>query len=133
MPVTKTILKRVRQQAIIKFVGDGLANVDLNADLKLADETFKGYGLSNVNINSVIWSATDSAANPILIQRNSSNIFVLFGNDNWKFSQQFGFVDTQNNSSNITVSIPSPGGTLILGLTKADGYVIPNDQLYVNR
>jgi len=133
MAVTKTILKKVRQQAIVKLVGDGLANIDLNSDLRLPDETFKGYALSNVNINSVVWSATDSSPNPILIQRNSANILILFGNDNWTFSQQFGFVESTNNFANITVSIPSPGGTVILGLTKAEGYVPPDTQLYKNR
>ena len=39
MPISKFILKRVRQQAVVKFVGDGTANVDLVADLKLPDET----------------------------------------------------------------------------------------------
>jgi len=133
MPVTKSILKKVRQQAIVKLVGDGTATIDLNADLKLADETFKGYANTNVNINSIVWSITDSAASPVLIQRNLSNVMILFGNDNWGFSQQFGFVDTSNNTSNISVTIPAPGGTVILGLTKNEGYAVPNDQFYVNR
>jgi len=126
MPVTKTILKRVRQQAIVKLVGDGSATIDLNADLKLADETFKGYANANVNINSIMWSVPDSA--PTLVQRNNSNVMILVGNDNWSMTQMLGFSEISNNTANITVTIPGFGGTVYLGLTKADGYTLPNDQ-----
>lgn len=126
MPITKTVLKRVRQQAVVKLVGDGTATIDLDADLKTSAETFKGYANANVNINSIIWSVPDTA--PTLIQRNSSNVLLLVGNDNWSFTQMIGFSDTSNNTSNITVTIPSFGGTVILGLTKTDGYTTPNDQ-----
>ena len=38
MPVVKTVLKKVRQQAGIKLIGDGTATIT-SLDLKLADET----------------------------------------------------------------------------------------------
>jgi len=120
MAVTKTILKKVAQQAVIKFVGDGMANVDLNSDLKLSSETFAGYANANVNINSVVWSLPD--ATNALVQRNNSNIFILHGNDNWTFTQAYGYADTANNTSNISVTLPTGGGTLILGVTKTAGY-----------
>jgi hypothetical protein len=131
MPITKTILKKVRQQAIIKLVGDGTATVDINADLKLADETFKGYANANVNINSIMWSVPDTA--PTLIQRNTSNVLILVGNDNWSFTQMLGFSDSSNNTANISVTIPGSGGTVILGLTKAEGFAPPNDQFAIIR
>jgi hypothetical protein len=53
MAITKSILKKVRQQAIVKFVGDGTANVDCNVDVRLSDETFIGYGNANLNINTI--------------------------------------------------------------------------------
>ena len=59
MAVTKTVIKKVRQQAVVKFVGDGQANVDLNSDLALADETFLGYANTNVTITGMVWSASD--------------------------------------------------------------------------
>lgn len=127
MPITKTILKKQRQQAVVELVGDGTASIDLNADLTLSDETFKGYANCNVNINSAVFSVPDG--NVTLITRNSSNILLIYGNDNWAFSQQFGYVLNQNNTSNISVTIPSPGGTVILGLTKAAGYQEPNQQI----
>ena len=131
MPITKTILKKVRQQAIIKLIGDGTATIDINADLKLADETFKGYANANVNINSIMWSVPDTA--PTLIQRNSSNVLILVGNDNWSFTQMLGFSDSSNNTANISVTIPGSGGTVILGLTKAEGFAPPNDQFAIIR
>lgn len=126
MPITKTILKKVRQQAVIQLVGDGTANIDLNADLCLADETFKGYANANVNINAVTFSTNETA--PIIISRGGANVLILYGNDNWYFAQNQGFVLTQNNTSNITVTIPSATGTVILGLTKAAGYAEPDRQ-----
>lgn len=131
MPITKTVLKKVRQQAIVKLVGDGTATIDLNADLKLADETFKGYANTNVNINSIVWSVPDTA--PTLIQRNGSNVLILVGNDNWSFTQMLGFSDSSNNTANISVTIPGSGGTVILGLTKAEGFAPPNDQFAIIR
>jgi len=133
MAVTKTVLKKVRQQAVVKFVGDGTANVDLDVDLKLADETFLGYANTNVTINGMVWSATDSAANPVLIKRpfTGANVAVLFGNDNWSLSQMFGFVDSSNSSSNIQITLPPAGGTLYLTLTKKNGYQEPDQQTKV--
>lgn len=131
MPITKTVLKKVRQQAIVKLVGDGTATIDINADLKLADETFKGYANTNVNINSIVWSVPDTA--PTLIQRNGSNVLILVGNDNWSFTQMLGFSDSSNNTANISVTIPGSGGTVILGLTKAEGFAPPNDQFAIIR
>lgn len=120
MPITRTILKKVQQQAVVKFVGDGQANIDL-AELKTNDETFQGYANANVNINSVIWSIPDGTNT--LIKRDGSNVLVLYGNDNWTFTQAYGFADTSNNTANINITLPTGGGTLILGVTKTAGYV----------
>ncbi len=128
MAITKTILKKQRQQAVIQLVGDGTVNIDLNADLALADETFLGYANANVNINSIVYSVPDYTGGGTFIKRNNSNVLIIYSNDNWTFSQQFGFVLNQNNTSNISVTIPSPGGTLFLGLTKAAGYQEPDQQ-----
>jgi hypothetical protein len=128
MAIIKNILKKQRQQAVIQLVGDGTANIDLKADLALADEIFLGYANANVNINSVVYSVPEASGGLSTIKRNGSNVLVFYSNDNWTFSQQFGFVLNQNNTSNITVTIPSPGGTVFLGLTKAAGYQEPDQQ-----
>lgn len=126
MAITKTILKKVRQQAIVKFVGDGTANVDLIADLKLPDETVvDAANTVRVNINSVVFT-NGSTTTPITIARNSNTVMLLYGNDNWSFSQMLGFVDNEANHANIRVTLPV-SATLYLGLTKL-GFVEPNNQ-----
>jgi len=132
MPITKTILKKVRQQAVVKFVGDGTANVDLIADLKLSDETPLDPANIRVNINSIYFNTTDSSANPILIKRGGSNVFILNGSDNWFFAQQSGFSDSSNNTANVVITIPAPGGTVVIGLTKQNGFVEPDQQNFVS-
>jgi hypothetical protein len=127
MAITKTILKKVRQQAVVKFVGDGTANVDCNIDVRLSDETFIGYGNANLNINTIYYNQSNTLT-PITITRNGTVLFQLFGNDQWLLSQQSGIVDNTSNGANIVVTIPSPGGTVILGLTKAGGYTPPDLQ-----
>jgi hypothetical protein len=134
MAVTKTILKKARQQAVVKFVGDGQANIDLNIDLVMSDETFLGYSNCNVTINSVIYTSSDAASNPILIKRPSTgaNVLILSGTDNWMLSQNYGFTDSTNTQSNINIVLPPAGGTLILGVTKKNGYQEPNEQIAPN-
>lgn len=130
MPVTVTILKKVRQQAVVKFIGDGTGTLDIK-NLALADETFADYtGNANVTINSVLWSSSDQNA-PILIKRpeNGANVMILHGNDNWSMSQMIGFVETSNSTSNVSVELPGVGGTVYLGLTKNNGFTEPNQQI----
>jgi hypothetical protein len=129
MPITKTIVKKVRQQAIVKFVGDGTANVDLIADLKLSDETPLDPANIKVNINSIYFN---NDTGPITIKRDNSNVMILYGSDNWFFTAVSGFSDTSNSSANVVVTIPSPGGTVILGLTKEKGFVEPDQQGFVS-
>jgi hypothetical protein len=131
MPITKTVLKKVRQQAVVRFVGDGTANIDSNVDVALSDETFEGYANVNVNINAIIFS-NGSSTTPITISRNGSIVLQLFGNDNWSFAQMNGFVLSENNNANVSVTIPSPGGTVILGLSKNKGYREPDQQRFIN-
>lgn len=129
MPITKTILKKVRQQAIVKFVGDGTANVNLIADLKLDDETPLDPANIKVNINSIYFN---TETGPITVNRDGANVLLLYGSDNWFFTQTSGFSDTSNASANIVLTIPADGGTVILGLTKEKGFVEPDQQGFVS-
>lgn len=124
MAITKVVLKKVRQQAIVKLVGDGTANIDFH-DVLLSDEVYGGAGNCRMNINSVIF--TNGAANPIVVSRNGSNVMILNGNDNWSFSQMMGFVESANNNGNIAVTIPTPGGMIYFGLTKVEGFNTANN------
>jgi hypothetical protein len=138
MPVTTTILKNVRQQAVVKFIGNGIANVDLRADLTKSDETFQGFPNVNVTIKTVMWSTTDSVSAPILVQRGvnatvATNVMILYGGAaDWELDQGAGFVDDVGSNSNVTVILPAAGAMLYLVLGKKTGYVGPNLQTAPN-
>jgi len=131
MAVTKTILKNVRQQAVVKFIGNGYANVDLRADLTQPGETFQGFANTNVTIKTVMWSTSDASATPILIQRGvnatvATNVMILYGGaSTWDLAQESGFVDNVGADSNVTVFIPPTGGMVYMVLGKTSGYLGP--------
>jgi hypothetical protein len=134
MPVTTTILKNVRQQAVVKFIGSGTANIDLRADLTQAEETFQGFGNTNVTIKTVMWSTTDAVGTPILVQRgqnatSATNVMILYGGaSDWELDQGAGFVDNVGANSNVTVILPPSGGMVYLVLGKTSGYLGPDFQ-----
>jgi hypothetical protein len=137
MPVTRSILKNVRQQAVVKFIGGGTANIDLRADLTQPEETFQGFGNTNVTIKTVMYSTTDSASSPILIQRGvnatvATNVMILYGTADWELDQGAGFVDNTGANSNVTVILPAAGATLYLVLGKTSGYIGPDLQTAPN-
>lgn len=137
MTITKSILQNVRQQTVVKLLNDatvGTANVNL-VDLKLSDETFLGESCCNVNIQTVIFSASDSSANPIVIARGANiatalatgNVMFLHGADSFELDQGAGFHDQTLNSSNIAIQMP-PQSMLYLVLGKSAGYQEPDQQ-----
>jgi hypothetical protein len=137
MAITKSILQNVRQQTVVKLLNDatvGTANVNL-VDIKLADETFLGEALCNVNIQTVIFSASDSSVNPIVIARgptissalSTGNVMFLHGADSFELDQGAGFHDQTLNNSNIAVQMP-PQSMLYLVLGKSAGYREPDQQ-----
>ena len=134
MPVTTTILKNVRQQAVVKFIGSGVANIDLRATLTQPEETFQGFGNVNVTIQSVLWSTDGASPSPILVQRgqnatSATNVMILYGGaSEWELSQDSGFVDNVGANSNVTVILPSSGGMVYLVLGKTSGYLGPDFQ-----
>lgn len=138
MAVTTTILKNVRQQAVVKFIGSGTANVDLRADLTQPEETFQGFPNVNVTIKTAMWSTTDAVGAPILVQRgvsaaSATNVMILYGGaSDWELDQGAGFVDNVGANSNVTVILPSSGGMLYLVLGKTTGYAGPDLQTAPN-
>jgi hypothetical protein len=137
MPVTTTILKNVRQQAVVKFIGSGMANLDLRADLTQPEETFLGFANTNVTIKTAMWSSTDASGVPVLVQRgvssaSASNVMILYGGQDWELDQGAGFVDDTSANANITVQLPATGGMLYLVLGKRTGYEGPNFQTAPN-
>ena len=122
MPVIRTVLKKVRQQAIVKMVGSGTSTIT-SLDLKLADETVDQPNVQ-MTITGAMWSTDNS---PIIISRNGTDIMYLNGNDNWSLTQSLGFSDTSNINSNISVAMPA-NSTIYLHLSKPAGFIEPDQQ-----
>ena len=124
MAVVKTVLKKVRQQAAVKLIGDGSATIT-SLDLALVDEVVDQPNVQ-MNITGVMWTTPEPV--PIIITRNGTVTQYLNGNDNWAMAQMFGISDTANNSANITVIMPA-NSMMYLSITKADGFNEPNQQI----
>lgn len=123
MAVVNTVLKKVRQQAVVKLLGSlggGQANVT-SLDIALSDETLDQPNVK-FNVTGAMWSASDGV--PIIVSRNGTITMYLNGNDNWSMSQMLGFTDTANNGANINVVMPA-NSLLYLHLTKASGFIEP--------
>ena len=123
MPVTRTVLKKVRQQAVVKLIGDGQANIT-SLDLKLSDETVDQPNVQ-MNITGMMWST--SGASPVVVSRNGIAILYLNGNDNWSMTQMLGFADTSNTNSNISIAMPA-NSLVYLHLSKPAGFIEPDQQ-----
>ena len=124
MPVVKTVLKKVRQQAGIKLIGDGTATIT-SFDLRLADETVDQPNVK-INVSGALWTTPGPV--PIIMTRDGVVTQYLNGNDNWSMTQTLGFPDTANASANITVIMPA-NSMIYLHLTKLDGFDEPNQQI----
>jgi hypothetical protein len=124
MPVVKTVLKKVRQQAAVKLIGDGSATIT-SLDLALADEVVDQPNVQ-MNITGAMWTTPGPV--PVIITRNGTVTQYLNGNDNWAMAQMFGISDTANNSANITITLPA-NSMVYLSITKADGFNEPNQQI----
>jgi len=123
MAVTKTVLKKVRQQATVKLIGDGQANIT-SLDLKLSDDTMDQPNVQ-MNITSMSWSTDGNL--PIIISRNGTVIQYLQGVDNWALAQAFGISETSNNSANIFVAMPA-NSMVYLTISKPAGFIAPDQQ-----
>lgn len=115
MPVTTTYIKKTTTTAVVKFVGDGTATVNLATDLLAAQQTLTGEPVK-VHISGVLFST--QTTNNVKITRNSIDVLSLYGNGDWHID---GFSLTENEASNVTVNLGS-GGSVILELKKVGGY-----------
>lgn len=121
------ILKKVRQQAVVQYVGSGSTTIDL-ASLALPDETFDRAN-SKVTLAHVFFHFVSAGT----IARAGSNTILELGagaTDNWDFSAQGGFVLNQDANANIVINMGASAGTVICTLHKSAGYAEPDNQSY---
>ena len=122
MAVTKTVLKKTHQEAIVKVAGTAAgATIDLAADLLPAGQALDG-ATQTVNIVGLQYSGL--ASSTITVTRNSVNIITLdaAGEGVIEFAAGAGFVDSIENTSDITVTIGGAEAQAYLILRKVGGY-----------
>jgi hypothetical protein len=114
MAVTKTVMKKVHQEAIIKVAGtDAAATIDLSADLVAAGQ---------VSIVGVTW--TGAADGIITITRNSVVVMTLQANAAGAlyFDGQTMIPENIEEASDIVVTISGAQAECWLKLRKVSGY-----------
>jgi hypothetical protein len=87
--------------------------INLSSTLATASQTASS---PVVNISAIHWSVPSGNA---LIQRNSNSLWLLTGAREFDFN---GYSDNRENSSNIIVTLPAGGGTVIVEVVKISGY-----------
>lgn len=126
MPITKTILKKTRQQAVVRFLSSisGAANVTLN-ELALSDET-----IDNANAKVAITGCYFNSDGTSVISRGSTNVLILpTGPADWDFTQSWGFRLDEEANANVQIDVDMAGsGTVILVLSKYGGFTPPDQQ-----
>lgn len=122
MAVTKTILKNVNQETVIKVAGTaGAATIDLQTDLVANTQVVDG-ATQTVNIVGLIWTgATDGI---VQIARDGTIIATLQANaaGALEFGGQAMIPETVENTKDITVTISGAQAECWIRVKKVGGY-----------
>lgn len=124
MAARYVFLKKTRTHAIVKVIGIGQVTIPLSA-LAMPDETLAS---PSANITFMHWSIDQNAGTGI-ITRGGTPIQYLYGTDEWALAQEAGFVDTENNTSDIVIDLLGKEGMMFLRLAK-HGYKEPDTQAW---
>lgn len=111
-----TVLKRTPIHCVVKISAASTETIDLDSSTLLI-APYEVAQTPKVHIMGLHYSL--SGATPTTIVRNSVTIYSILGN--WS-STYNGFVDSQQEASDIVVTIPAGGGHVILELLKVSGY-----------
>jgi hypothetical protein len=113
--MAKQILKNTPIHSVVKIFGAAGANtISLATDLLTTNQV---ASTPKVNISGIYWSVPGTTE--AQISRNSVVQWRLVGAYSYQFN---GFSDISENTSDIIVTLPTGGGTIILELLKVDGY-----------
>lgn len=107
-----TVLKKTPIHCVVKVTGTGAQTVTL-ASLATTNQTASS---PKVNITGLTWSVPAGNAT---IARNAQNLWIVTGAYQ---PQMNGWSDIEQNLSDIVVTLPAGGGTVVLELMKVDGY-----------
>jgi hypothetical protein len=122
MAVTKTILRNTNLETIVQVSGTAAsATITLNSDILASSQSLTSGGTPTVDITGYMVSGLLTSA--ITVTRNSVNQMTFAPENSGTFDfQGQGFAQTQNNTSDIVVTIAGAEATLILKLRKQTGY-----------
>jgi hypothetical protein len=122
MAVTKTILKNVNQESVIKVAGTAAAaTIDLQTDIVAPTQVIDG-ATQTVNIIGVVW--TGAADGIVEISRGGTIITTLQANaaGALEFGGQAMIPETINNTSDIVVTISGAQAECWIRVRKVSGY-----------
>ncbi len=101
-----TVLKKTPIHCVIAVSGAGASEtIDLSTTLATTSQTASS---PVANISAIHWSVPSGNAS---ITRNSVSLWLLTGAREFDFN---GFSDNRENTSNIVVTTPAGGGTVII-------------------
>ena len=123
MAVTKTILKLTERDAVVKVAGGaGTATIDLQTDLKRANEVLQEGKTQKVSIFGVQWTGTVDAVAEIV--RNGITIMTLNcgAAGALEMTGQMMVPDNIEEASDLVVNITGTAAELWLRLRKEEGY-----------
>lgn len=122
MAITKTILKKTHQEAVVKVAGtDAAGTISLASDILAAGQALDG-ATQSANIVGVTW--TGAADGIITITRNSVVVMTLQANaaGALEFGGQMMLPDSVGNTSDVVVTISGAQAECWLRLRKVGGY-----------
>jgi len=116
-----TVLKKTPIHVVVAVSGTSASEtINLSSTLATASQTASS---PVVNISAIHWSVPSGNAT---ITRNSVSLWLLTGAEDFDFN---GYSDNRENTSNIIVTTPAGGGTVIIEMVKISGY---GDAQHVN-
>ena len=128
MAVTKTILKNVHQETVIKVSGTGSTTINISADLLCTHQALSG---DTVRVDIVSAMVTGLLGSGITVVRNSVPVLAFAPENNGKFNfEGEGFRDTVQNDKNIVVDISGAEGHIYLTLRKVAGFASTVETTY---
>jgi hypothetical protein len=113
MAATLTVLKKTPNHCVVAISGDAAETINLATTLNLVTET---PASPKVDIVGITWSVPVGEAT---VARNTQTLWELTLSNSMRFN---GWNDTRHNGSDIVVTLPGGGGTVVLELMKASGY-----------
>jgi len=134
-----TVLKKTRRQAVVIATGTGTFHCNLTSLLSTekANSNINGTVLQTINVPTAVASINDvifTVNGTTTITRNTiTHLTLTEGQTDFSFSQRYGFVlnpsPSLDSNANIQINFGSNTGTVILCITKGEGFNEPDLQI----